>query len=91
MAICSAVGWKVPARRVAGVESIHAFEGTETIQTLIVGSDNYGHRRVQLTARQQSFGRIRLGRNHADPCGISVRQFDAGQGRHRRRGGAACS
>jgi len=24
----------------AGVESIHAFEGTETIQTLIVGSES---------------------------------------------------
>ena len=29
-------------RDMAGVESIHAFEGTETIQTLIVGADITG-------------------------------------------------
>ena len=29
-------------RDVAGVESIHAFEGTETIQTLVVGADITG-------------------------------------------------
>ncbi len=29
-------------RDMAGVESLHAFEGTETIQTLIVGSEFTG-------------------------------------------------
>jgi hypothetical protein len=34
------VGWA--RRKMAGIESIHAFEGTETIQTLIVGRDITG-------------------------------------------------
>ena len=34
------VGWA--RRKMAGIESICAFEGTETIQTLIVGRDITG-------------------------------------------------
>ena len=34
------VGWT--RRKMAGIESICAFEGTETIQTLIVGRDTTG-------------------------------------------------
>jgi hypothetical protein len=78
-----------PIRHIAGIQSIHTFEGTETIQTLIDGRDIAGVG-VSWAPRQRRFARIRFRRNiNAHPRGILVRPFGAGQDRHRRRGGTA--
>src|ERR1019366_447597 len=73
--------------RLAGIESIQAFEAPETIQALIVGRDITGRRR-QLGPPSTAIRSDSLQEeHHAHPRGILVRQFGAGQDRHRRRGG----
>ena len=53
-------------QHMADIEAIHTYEGTESVQALLIGRDITGHQRVRLTARRPAH--TRAASRHGNPA-----------------------